>query len=105
MHDNVKDCLKELILINDKRDTDFRTTDENGNYHDVTVKDLQEINASILYNLADLLGMEYLYLNEGIKKADASKASAKKIAGIVKKELSKYFDSIDQELGTNPKDF
>lgn len=99
-YDNVRDYLKDLLAFNDTRNKDFRVKDENGTDREATVKDLQELNTEALYNLADLLGMSDLYLNEGTKKADATKASAKKIAEIVQKDLSKYFKQIDQE--TNP---
>jgi hypothetical protein len=36
-------------------------------------------------------------VRDEIKKADATKASAKKVAEIVNKEMSKYFKQIDQE--------
>lgn len=36
-------------------------------------------------------------VRDEIKKADATKASAKKDAEIVNKEMSKYFKQIDQE--------
>lgn len=39
------------------------TKDEEGKEHEATIKDLQELNAEALYNLADLLGMSDLYLN------------------------------------------
>lgn len=96
-YDNVRDCLKDLLAFNDTRNKDFRVKDEEGKEHEATIKDLQELNAEALYNLADLLGMSDLYLYEGIKKADATKASAKKVAEIVNKEMSKYFKQIDQE--------
>lgn len=99
-YDNVRDCLKDLLAFNDTRNEDFRVKDEDGTDREATVKDLQELNTEALYNLADLLGMSDLYLSEGAKKADATKASAKKIAEIVQKDLSKYFKQIDQE--TNP---
>lgn len=61
MHDNVKDCLRELLEFNDSRNKGFFVTDDDGNRHDGTVKDLQELNTSDLYNLVDLLGMDDLY--------------------------------------------
>ena len=92
--------MKDLLAFNDKRNKVFRVKDENVTGREATVKDLTELITEALYNLADLLGMSDLYLNEGTKKADATKASAKKIAEIVQKDLSKYFKQIDQE--TNP---
>lgn len=62
-YDNVRDCLKDLLAFNDTRNKDFRVKDEDGTEHEATVKDLQELNAEALYNLADLLGMSDLYLN------------------------------------------
>ncbi|EFQ45055.1 hypothetical protein LBKG_00937 [Lactobacillus crispatus CTV-05] len=61
-YDNVRDCLKDLLAFNDTRNKDFRVKDEEGKEHEATIKDLQELNAEALYNLADLLGMSDLYL-------------------------------------------
>ena len=65
MKDNLRDCLKELILFNDPRNTNFEVTNEDGEYHKATIKDLQELNLSDLYFIADLLGMSDLYLKDG----------------------------------------
>ncbi len=100
-YDNVKDCLKDLLVFNDTRNKDFRVKDEDGTEHEATVKDLQELNTEALYNLADLLGMSDLYLYEGIKKADATKASAKKVAEITKKEIEKVLKKMGAEFGSD----
>lgn len=100
-YDNVKDCLKDLLVFNDTRNKDFRVKDEDGTEHEATVKDLQELNTEALYNLADLLGMSDLYLYEGIKKADATKASAKKVAEITKKEIEKALKKMGAEFGSD----
>lgn len=65
MKENLRDCLKELILFNDPRNTNFEVTNEDGKYHKATIKDLQELNLSDLYFIADLLGMSDLYLKDG----------------------------------------
>ena len=78
-YDNVRDCLKDLLAFNDTRNKDFRVKDEEGKEHEATIKDLQELNAEALYNLADLLGMSDLYLCEGIKKPMPQKHQLKKL--------------------------
>ena len=62
MHDNVKDCLKELLAFNDPESKNF-TVKENLQFRrQGTMKDLKELNTEDLRNLADLLGMTDLYL-------------------------------------------
>lgn len=62
MHDNVKDCLKELLDFNDPESKNF-TVNEDGEFRRPgTMKDLKELNTENLRNLADLLGMTDLYL-------------------------------------------
>ena len=71
MHDNVRDCLTELLLFNDKRTTSFQVADEvGGKKHNATLEDLQELNLSDLYNLCDLLGMSDLYLESTKENAE-----------------------------------
>lgn len=65
MKENLRDCLKELILFNDPRNTNFEVANEGGKYHKATIKDLQELNLNDLYFIADLLGMSDLYLKDG----------------------------------------
>lgn len=45
--------------------------------------------------------MSDLYLYEGIKKADATKASAKKVAEITKKEIEKVLKKMGAEFGSD----
>lgn len=52
-------------MFNDPRNTNFEVTNEDGKYHKATIKDLQELNLSDLYFIADLLGMSDLYLKDG----------------------------------------
>ena len=56
-HDNVKDVLNDLFELSDAKNItiDGKTA---------TVENIQESYKELIINLADLLGMEELYLNE-----------------------------------------
>lgn len=62
MHDNVKDCLKELLDFNDPESKSFTVKEDIEFRRPGTMKDLKELNTEDLRNLADLLGMTDLYL-------------------------------------------
>lgn len=62
MHDNVKDCLMELLAFNDPESKNFTVKEDLQFRRPGTMKDLKEINTEDLRNLADLLGMTNLYL-------------------------------------------
>ena len=62
MHDNVKDCLKELLDFNDPESKNFTVMENIEFRRPGTMKDLKELNTENLRNLADLLGMTDLYL-------------------------------------------
>lgn len=62
MHDNVKDCLKELLDFNDPESKNFTVNEDSEFRRPGTMKDLKELNTENLRNLADLLGMTDLYL-------------------------------------------
>ena len=62
MHDNVKDCLKELLDFNDPESKNFTVMEDIEFRRPGTMKDLKELNTEDLHNLADLLGMTDLYL-------------------------------------------
>lgn len=55
-YDNVRDALKEMIEIAESKSI---TTDGK----EITVEGLQEMFLERAYNIADLLGLENLYLN------------------------------------------
>lgn len=55
-HENVRDVLKTLIDLAGAKN--FTT-----NGRESTVEDVQELFAERIYNLADLLGFENLYLD------------------------------------------
>lgn len=55
-YDNVRDALKEMIEIAGSKSI---TTDGK----EITVEGLQEMFLERAYNIADLLGLENLYLN------------------------------------------
>lgn len=59
--DNVKDALRELINLNEPGSS-FQTQNANGKFTNGTVRDLQDLNYERLANIADLLGMSELYL-------------------------------------------
>lgn len=66
--ENVRQTLQELVDINNTRTELPRTKelDENGKViveeHEVTARDLQEMNYDDLCSLCDLLGMSDIYL-------------------------------------------
>lgn len=59
--DNVKDALRELINLNEPG-SNFQAQNANGKFTNGTVHDLQDLNYERLANIADLLGMSELYL-------------------------------------------
>ncbi|KAF0552540.1 hypothetical protein [Pediococcus acidilactici] len=60
--DNVKEALKDAIEIAESKG--IKTKAGNDKYHSATAEDIQELMQERLYNIADLLGMSDLYLNE-----------------------------------------
>jgi hypothetical protein len=62
-YDNVREALGFLIDVNEgnRKDMDF-----NGKLP--SFEDLQETNREALYNVADLLGMSNLYLENSVSK-------------------------------------
>lgn len=63
MKENLRDCLKELLLINDTKN-EIAVKEGDSQRYKATVKDIQELNNQSLYCLADLLGMSDLYLEK-----------------------------------------
>lgn len=59
--ENVKAALKDTIDI--ASGTDLKVKTDDGELRVATVKDVQELMNERLYNIADLLGMEDIYLN------------------------------------------
>lgn len=55
-YDNVKDAVKALCELNSA--ADITIVDEDGNIRQATLEDIQEDNREILYQLADLLGID-----------------------------------------------
>ena len=68
--ENVRQALEELIAINNIRTKLPRSKelDESGNVivkeHEVTARDLQEMNYQDLVSVCDLLGMSDIYMNQ-----------------------------------------
>lgn len=66
--ENVRQALEELIAINNTRTKLPRSKelDESGNVivkeHEVTARDLQEMNYQDLVSVCDLLGMSDIYM-------------------------------------------
>ncbi|MDW3821471.1 hypothetical protein [Klebsiella quasipneumoniae] len=68
-YENVKDALKELVILNDPNTTLLKvsTTIDSGlktSERKFELKDLQESNYELLANVCDLLGMSEIYLND-----------------------------------------
>lgn len=67
--ENVRQALEELIAINNTHTKLPRSKelDESGNVivkeHEVTARDLQEMNYQDLVSVCDLLGMSDIYMN------------------------------------------
>lgn len=55
-YDNVKDAVKALCELNSA--ADITIVDEEGNIRQATLEDIQEDNREIVYQLADLLGID-----------------------------------------------
>lgn len=68
--ENVRQALEELIAINNTRTKLPRSKelDESGNVivkeHEVTARDLQEMNYQDLVDICDMLGMSDIYMNQ-----------------------------------------
>lgn len=60
--DNVKDVLKDAIEIAEGQE--MKTKIGNGEYRNATADDVQELIKERLYNIADLLGMSDIYLDD-----------------------------------------
>ncbi|MBY4581304.1 hypothetical protein ACYJ1T_06950 [Pediococcus pentosaceus] len=60
--ENVKDALKEAIEIADAKE--IKTKVGKNEYHPATTEEVQEMLSERLYNIADLLGMSDLYLDD-----------------------------------------
>lgn len=60
--ENVKDALKEAIEIADAKE--IKTKVGKNEYHLATTEEVQEMLSERLYNIADLLGMSDLYLDD-----------------------------------------
>ena len=75
--ENVRQALEELIAINNIRTKLPRSKelDESGNVivkeHEVTARDLQEMNYQDLVSVCDLLGMSDIYMNQKQKEVKA----------------------------------
>ncbi|WP_288638874.1 hypothetical protein [uncultured Lentilactobacillus sp.] len=65
MDETVKESLKFLLDCNDPDSKGVMKKDQKGHLIVGTQKDLMEINYERLVNIADVLGMSYLYLKEG----------------------------------------
>lgn len=68
-YENVKDSLKELVILNDPNTTfgKVSTIIDSGvktGERKFELKDLQESNYELLANICDLLGMSEIYLND-----------------------------------------
>lgn len=64
--ENVKDALQEAIEIVDAKE--IRTKTGTGEYHPATAEEIQSLMQERLYNIADLLGMSDLYLDDASKQ-------------------------------------
>lgn len=64
--ENVKAALKDAIDV--ASGTDLKVKTDDGEFCEATVRDVQELMNERLYNIADLLGMEDLYL--GVKAGE-----------------------------------
>lgn len=60
--DNIKDVLKDAIEIAEGKE--MKTKIGNGEYWNATADDVQELIKERLYNIADLLGMSDIYLDD-----------------------------------------
>lgn len=60
--DNVKAVLKDEIEITEGKE--MKTRIGNGEYRNTTAGDVQELIRERLYNIADLLGMSDIYLDD-----------------------------------------
>ena len=60
--ENVRDALKEAIEIADAKG--IKTKVGKNEYHPATAEEVQEMLSEHLYNIADLLGMSDLYLDD-----------------------------------------
>lgn len=60
--DNIKDVLKDAIEIAEGKE--MKTKIGNGEYRNATADDVQELIKERLYNIADLLGMSDIYLDD-----------------------------------------
>lgn len=63
--ENVKDALQEAIEIVDAKVIITKTG--TGEYHPATAEEKQSLIQERLYNIADLLGMSDLYLDDASK--------------------------------------
>lgn len=59
MHEDIRSALAELFLFNDKRNKEMKVAGKA-----TSIKDLQELNWGDLAQIADLLGMSDLYLED-----------------------------------------
>ena len=59
MHEDVRSALAELFLFSDKRNKEMKVAGKA-----TSIKDLQELNWGDLAQIADLLGMSDLYLED-----------------------------------------
>lgn len=60
--ENVRDALKEAIEIADAKS--WGNIKEDGMIRPATIQDVQDLMQERLYNIADLLGMSDLYLDD-----------------------------------------
>lgn len=68
-YDNAKEALKNLIEFNDKELNPAPTiVYPNGPQRPASVNDIQDFNEEVLINIADLLGMSDLYLDNSVSK-------------------------------------
>lgn len=65
MHEDVRSALAELLLFNDKRNKEMKVAGKAA-----SIKDLQELNWGDLAQIADLLGMSDLYLEDKYLEAN-----------------------------------
>lgn len=76
MYPTIRGCLQDLLAANDK-DSQMQVT-ENNVTKSATIDDLKEFNRNALFELADMLGMSDLYLEDDKEKSHSAKVIANK---------------------------
>ena len=68
-YENVREALKDMYAISQTKDLEIKTYTKPGcetptSVRKATVKDMQDIMFEVAVNIADLLGLEEIYLDE-----------------------------------------